>query len=62
MLIRQFKETDLEQLFTVVNEAAHAYRGVIPADRSHDRPERQVEVSVVLADRRWMECGEGEVG
>ena len=26
MLIRQFKETDLEQMFAVVNEAAQAYR------------------------------------
>lgn len=35
MLIRQFKETGLEQVFAVVNEAAQAYRRngftVVPA-------------------------------
>lgn len=36
MLIRQSEEADLEQMLAVVNEAAQAYRGVIPTDRWHE--------------------------
>ena len=36
MLIRKSVEADLEAMLTIVNDAAHAYRGVIPADRWHD--------------------------
>jgi GNAT superfamily N-acetyltransferase len=36
MLIRQGDESDLGRIFTVVNDAAQAYRGVIPADRWHE--------------------------
>ncbi len=36
MLIRKSVETDFEAMLAVVNDAAHAYRGVIPVDRWHD--------------------------
>src|SRR5947209_16980920 len=36
MLIRQGDESDLGRIFTVVNDAAQAYSGVIPADRWHE--------------------------
>src|SRR4051812_1009514 len=36
MLIRQGDDSDLGRIFTVVNDAAQAYRGVIPADRWHE--------------------------
>jgi N-acetylglutamate synthase-like GNAT family acetyltransferase len=36
MLIRQGVEADLAAILAIVNDAAHAYRGVIPADRWHD--------------------------
>jgi N-acetylglutamate synthase-like GNAT family acetyltransferase len=32
-MIRQCTETDFETIYTIVNDAAEAYRGVIPADR-----------------------------
>jgi N-acetylglutamate synthase-like GNAT family acetyltransferase len=36
MLIRKGVEADFAAMLTIVNDAAHAYRGVIPADRWHD--------------------------
>lgn len=44
MLIRQAKAADLTQVLAIINEAAQAYRGVIPADRWHDpyMPEQEL--------------------
>ena len=36
MHIRRSNEADVPQIFAIVNEAAKAYRGVIPADRWHE--------------------------
>ncbi|MEP6994997.1 MAG: GNAT family N-acetyltransferase [Acidobacteriota bacterium] len=36
MRIRKSEEADLPQIFAVVNDAALAYRGVIPSDRWHE--------------------------
>jgi GNAT superfamily N-acetyltransferase len=36
MRIRRGEEPDLPRIFAIVNEAAQAYRGVIPADRWHE--------------------------
>lgn len=36
MLIRQSLESDRAAILSIVNEAAQAYRGVIPVDRWHD--------------------------
>ena len=36
MDIRQSKETDFADILAIVNDAARAYRGVIPADRWHE--------------------------
>ena len=36
MLIRKGEEADLPQIFAVVNDAAQAYREVIPIDRWHE--------------------------
>jgi N-acetylglutamate synthase-like GNAT family acetyltransferase len=35
-MIRKSGEADLPAMFTIINEAAQAYRGVIPADRWHE--------------------------
>ena len=35
-MIRKCQETDFEDIFTIINDAASAYRGIIPADRWHD--------------------------
>lgn len=36
MLIRKFREDDLSAMSEIVNDAARAYRNVIPADRWHE--------------------------
>src|SRR2546423_3230864 len=36
MLIRKAGDADVPQIFTIINDAARAYRGVIPTDRWHD--------------------------
>ena len=36
MLIRKSTETDLPSMFAIINDAAQAYRGVIPVDRWHE--------------------------
>ena len=36
MVIRQSVEADFDTILAIVNEAAHAYRGVIPVDRWHE--------------------------
>jgi N-acetylglutamate synthase-like GNAT family acetyltransferase len=35
-MIRQCIEADFEIIYEIINDAAEAYRGVIPADRSHE--------------------------
>ena len=36
MLIRRSAESDVVEMLAIINDAAHAYRGVIPADRWHE--------------------------
>ena len=36
MVIRKSVDTDFAAMLAIVNEAARAYRGVIPADRWHE--------------------------
>ncbi len=35
-MIRNYSDCDFEDVLAIVNDAAEAYRGVIPADRWHD--------------------------
>ena len=35
-MIRRCEEQDVEAIYTIVNEAAQVYRGVIPPDRWHE--------------------------
>ena len=34
-MIRPCDERDLDDIYAIINEAARAYEGVIPADRYH---------------------------
>src|ERR1700754_930736 len=47
--IRPCRDDDRETILAIVNAAAEAYRGVIPADRWHepymDRPELEAEIA-----------------
>jgi N-acetylglutamate synthase-like GNAT family acetyltransferase len=35
-MIRKCTEADFEEIFAIINDAAQAYKGVIPADRWHE--------------------------
>jgi len=35
-MIRPAKDRDFEDIFTIINDGAQAYKGIIPADRWHD--------------------------
>ena len=54
MLIRRSVEADLVPMLAIVNDAARAYRGVIPADRWHepympaDELQREIAEGVVF--------------
>lgn len=54
MLIRKSVETDFPAILAIVNDAARAYHGVIPADRWHDpymspdELEREIGAGVVF--------------
>ena len=50
MVIRKSVETDLAAILAIVNDAAQAYRGVIPADRWHDPYMPAVELEKEIAE------------
>jgi N-acetylglutamate synthase-like GNAT family acetyltransferase len=55
-LIRESREADLAVMLAIINEAAQAYRGVIPADRWHEpymSPE-ELKEEVAQGVRFWV--------
>jgi GNAT superfamily N-acetyltransferase len=50
VLIRELRESDLVVALAVVNDAARAYRGVIPADRWHEPYMSRDELDQEIAD------------
>jgi len=48
--IRKSREADLAAMLAIVNDAARAYRGVIPADRWHEPYMPAAELSREIAD------------
>jgi len=49
-VIRRIRETELEAALAIVNEAAQAYRGVIPVDRWHEPYMSPDELEKEMAD------------
>lgn len=56
MLIRRSADADLEAMLTVINDAAQAYRGVIPDDCWHEpyMPQRQLESEIANGVVFWV--------
>jgi N-acetylglutamate synthase-like GNAT family acetyltransferase len=50
MLIRRSVDADLPAMLAIINDAAHAYRGVIPADRWHEPYMPADELAKEIAD------------
>ncbi|MDD3581270.1 MAG: GNAT family N-acetyltransferase, partial [Desulfobacca sp.] len=61
-MIRPCDQHDFEAIYAIINEAAEAYRGVIPADRWHEpympRDELQQEIEAGVVFWGYEESGE----
>jgi N-acetylglutamate synthase-like GNAT family acetyltransferase len=56
LLIRNFRDADLGSTLAIVNEAAQAYRGVIPTDRWHEpyMPRDELEKEIANGVLFWV--------
>lgn len=56
MNIRESVVTDFEAILAVINDAAQAYRGVIPSDRWHEpyMPAEELEKEIASGVRFWI--------
>jgi N-acetylglutamate synthase-like GNAT family acetyltransferase len=63
VLIRQSVAADFAAILTIVNDAANAYRGVIPADRWHEpyMPAEHLEAEISDGVLFWIAEKEGRV-
>jgi N-acetylglutamate synthase-like GNAT family acetyltransferase len=61
MLIRQSRESDFAAMLALVNDAAQAYRGVIPADRWHEpyMPADELVNEIAAGVAFWVAEAEG---
>jgi len=61
-MIRPCDDNDFEVIYAIINDAAEAYRGVIPADRWHEpymsREELRHEIDCGVRFWGWQEDGE----
>ena len=62
-MIRESREDDLTAVLAVINDAAQAYKGVIPADRWHEPYMPPAELAHEMADgvRFWVAEENGRV-
>jgi GNAT superfamily N-acetyltransferase len=63
--IRRCDDGDLASMLAIVNDAAVAYRGVIPADRWHEpyMPESELRAEIAAGVQFWgLETDEGLIG
>jgi len=63
--VRRCDEGDLATMLAIVNAAAEAYRGVIPADRWHEpyMPEAELRQEIVAGVEFWgLESDDGLIG
>jgi len=49
-MIRPCTAADLPQMFSIINDAAQAYKGIIPADRWHEPYMPMAELTAQIAD------------
>ena len=50
IVIRECKESDVDVIYEIINDAAQAYKGVIPEDRCHDPYMSEAELKQELHD------------
>jgi ribosomal protein S18 acetylase RimI-like enzyme len=63
MIIRKCKDDDLPALYEIINDAAQAYKGVIPADRWHEpyMPMDELRKEIRDAVQFWGYESDGEI-
>ena len=63
LLIRKFQEADLGVMLAIINDAAQAYRGVIPADRWREpyMPPDELEKDIAEGVTFWVAEEEGRL-
>jgi N-acetylglutamate synthase-like GNAT family acetyltransferase len=63
IVIRRGADTDFPAMLAIINDAAHAYRGVIPTDRWHEPYMSADELAKEIADRVvfWVAEQEGRL-
>ncbi|HEX9431696.1 MAG TPA: GNAT family N-acetyltransferase [Burkholderiales bacterium] len=63
MLIRKATETNRDAMFAIINAAAQAYRGVIPADRWHEpyMPKEELLSEIRAGVVFWVADDEGQL-
>lgn len=63
LLIRKFREADLGVMLAIINDAAQAYRGVIPADRWREpyMPRDELEKEIAEGVAFWIAAEEGRL-
>ena len=63
VMIRKSVEADLAAILAIINDAAQAYRGVIPADRWHDpyMPANELQKEIADGVVFWVAEQEGRV-
>jgi N-acetylglutamate synthase-like GNAT family acetyltransferase len=62
MRIRRTEDADLKHVLAIINDAAQAYRGVIPADRWHEpyMPEQELASEIANGITFWVAEEEGQ--
>jgi N-acetylglutamate synthase-like GNAT family acetyltransferase len=62
-MIRKCQDSDFEDIFTIINDAASAYRGIIPADRWHDpyMPEEELKKQIAEGVEFWCHVEGNEI-
>ena len=63
LTIRPCSAADVPALFSIINDAAQAYRGIIPADRWHEpyMPRAQLEAEIADGIAFWGAARNGEL-
>ena len=62
-MIRASHDQDLEAIYAIINDAAQAYRGVIPADRWHEpyMPREELAQEIAAGVRFWVYEADGRM-
>lgn len=55
-MIRKFADEDFEEIFNIINDAAIAYKGVIPPDRWHEPYMTKEELKAQIEDGVRFSC------